>query len=541
MPSQKPPRTAATTSSSARSSPPTRRASPSSRRAAGARSESIAAMAGWRASGRTSSSSSACSATRRGRPGSRPTLRRSLGRGRHVHARNPHRASARPRRSAWLSLRRPARDDPDVTRVPARSAGGRLGPIGDDRDAGADAASRPGRVQGPPLDTENRDDGRVRRDRGVSGGADRVWHPRPNRGTADHGAHGRPRPDLDRPRRRSGLQGARHLVSHDVRGAVHLPANRLPVRVRLRDHLEHRLAAVLRAARGRGYEPELPLLQLRDADDGRLRRSHCRDQPRAIHRDRRGADRSDLSGDGGRHDRRWVGQPPPPGLIFPESGNTEHVTDTHRTLRVALAQVNTTVGDIEGNARLAAEWIARARDAGAQLVVLPEQTITGYPAEDLWLKPHFLSASRRALEGLASDVEGIIALVGYPEHEGATYNSVAVIADGSVQARYRKMLLPNYSVFDEDRYFEPGDGPALIEVNGARLGVTICEDIWYPGPPASIEALAGAGLIVNPSASPYHRGKGIERERMIRDRARETGAAFAVCNLVGGQDELVFD
>ena len=217
------------------------------------------------------------------------------------------------------------------------------------------------------------------------------------------------------------------------------------------------------------------------------------------------------------------------------------MTDTHQTLRVALAQVNTTVGDIEGNARLAAEWIARARDAGAQLVVLPEQTITGYPAEDLWLKPHFLSASRRALEGLASDVEGIIALVGYPEHEGATYNSVAVIADGSVQARYRKMLLPNYSVFDEDRYFEPGDGPALIEVNGARLGVTICEDIWYPGPPASIEALAGAGLIVNPSASPYHRGKGIERERMIRDRARETGAAFAVCNLVGGQDELVFD
>jgi len=217
------------------------------------------------------------------------------------------------------------------------------------------------------------------------------------------------------------------------------------------------------------------------------------------------------------------------------------VTDKHQTLRVALAQVNTTVGDVDGNTRLAAEWIARAHDAGAQLVVLPEQTITGYPAEDLWLKPHFLSAANKALEELAAEVEGIIALVGYPEREGATYNSVAVIADRGIQARYRKCLLPNYSVFDERRYFEAGEGPALIELNGAGVGLTICEDIWYPGPPASVEALAGAGLIVNPSASPYHRGKGIDRERMIRDRARETGAAYAVCNLVGGQDELVFD
>ena len=217
------------------------------------------------------------------------------------------------------------------------------------------------------------------------------------------------------------------------------------------------------------------------------------------------------------------------------------MTDKHQTLRVALAQVNTTVGDVDGNARLAAEWIARAHDAGAQLVVLPEQTITGYPAEDLWLKPHFLSAANKALEELAAEVEGIIALVGYPEREGATYNSVAVIADRGIQARYRKCLLPNYSVFDERRYFEAGEGPSLIELNGAGVGLTICEDIWYPGPPASVEALAGAGLILNPSASPYHRGKGIDRERMIRDRARETGAAYAVCNLVGGQDELVFD
>ena len=217
------------------------------------------------------------------------------------------------------------------------------------------------------------------------------------------------------------------------------------------------------------------------------------------------------------------------------------MTDEPRTLRVALAQVNTTVGDIDGNAGLIGEWIGRARDAGAQVVVFPEQTLTGYPAEDLWLKPHFLDAAERALEGLAAGVEGIVALVGFPEREGATYNSAAVIADGTVRAAYRKMLLPNYSVFDERRYFEPGETPALIEVNGVMVGLTICEDIWYPGPPASVEALAGASLIINPSASPYHHGKGLAREEMIGDRARETGAAFAMCNLVGGQDELVFD
>ncbi|HSF01493.1 MAG TPA: NAD+ synthase [Solirubrobacterales bacterium] len=210
-------------------------------------------------------------------------------------------------------------------------------------------------------------------------------------------------------------------------------------------------------------------------------------------------------------------------------------------LRIGLAQVNPTVGDIEGNARLISTWIDRAREAGAQLVVFPEQTITGYPAEDLWLKPHFLDAAGEAVAELASGVGEIAVLVGFPEHEAATHNSVAVLGDGQVRAVYRKILLPNYGVFDERRYFEPGDAPALIEVAGARVGLTICEDIWYPGPPASVEALAGASLIVNPSASPYHRGRGAYRERLVQDRARETGAAFAVCNLVGGQDELVFD
>jgi NAD+ synthase (glutamine-hydrolysing) len=211
------------------------------------------------------------------------------------------------------------------------------------------------------------------------------------------------------------------------------------------------------------------------------------------------------------------------------------------TLRIALAQVNPTVGDIEGNADLISTWIARAREAGAQLVVFPEQTVTGYPAEDLWLKPHFLTAAGQAVDEIASGVAEIVALVGLPERDAATYNSVAVLGDGRVAAVYRKILLPNYGVFDERRYFEPGDTPALIEIAGARVGLTICEDIWYPGPPASVEALAGASLIANPSASPYHRGRGAYRERLVQERARETGTAFAVCNLVGGQDELVFD
>ena len=217
------------------------------------------------------------------------------------------------------------------------------------------------------------------------------------------------------------------------------------------------------------------------------------------------------------------------------------MADGATTLRIALAQVNVTVGDIEGNAALISKWIANARDRGAQLVVFPEQTVTGYPAEDLWLKAHFLQSARRALDEIATGVDGVTAVVGFPERDAATYNSAAVLAEGAVQAVYRKMLLPNYSVFDERRYFEPGDAPALFEINGFPLGLTICEDIWYPGPPASAEALAGACLIVNPSASPYHRGKGADRERMIQERARETGAAFAMCNLVGGQDELVFD
>jgi NAD+ synthase (glutamine-hydrolysing) len=211
------------------------------------------------------------------------------------------------------------------------------------------------------------------------------------------------------------------------------------------------------------------------------------------------------------------------------------------TLRIALAQVNATVGDVGGNARLVIEWIGRARDEGAQLVLFPELVLSGYPAEDLWLKGHFLDRVGEALHEVAAEVEDIVAVVGFPERAAAIHNAAAVLADGDVRGIYRKMLLPNYGVFDERRYFQPGTTPSVIELNGARIGVTICEDIWFPGAPASIEALSGARLIVNPSASPYHRGKGIARERMVAERTAETAASFAMCNTVGGQDELVFD
>ena len=174
-------------------------------------------------------------------------------------------------------------------------------------------------------------------------------------------------------------------------------------------------------------------------------------------------------------------------------------------------------------------------------MLFPELALTGYPPEDLLLKEHFLQATREAIAELAREAEGIVALVGFPERADDVYNALAVLADGALQAAYRKVELPNYGVFDEQRYFQVGDGGAVLELGDARLGLSICEDIWTPGPPASDEALAGAALILNASASPYHAGKGIERERMLIQRARDNLAAVAFCNLVGGQDELVFD
>jgi NAD+ synthase (glutamine-hydrolysing) len=211
-------------------------------------------------------------------------------------------------------------------------------------------------------------------------------------------------------------------------------------------------------------------------------------------------------------------------------------------VRLALCQMNATVGDIAGNAERIRVGVNAARDAGADLVLFPELALTGYPPEDLLLREHFLRDTDSALRALAREVRGPTAIVGFPEHSSASvYNSAAVLADGAVTAVYRKFHLPNYGVFDERRYFTPGSEPLVVNVGACRVGVTVCEDLWTPGAPASEEAAAGAGLIANISASPYHAGKGTERERLFAERARESNAYVAFCGLVGGQDELVFD
>src|SRR4051794_29242164 len=212
-----------------------------------------------------------------------------------------------------------------------------------------------------------------------------------------------------------------------------------------------------------------------------------------------------------------------------------------RPLRLSLHQLNAKVGDLAGNAAKIKDGLRAAREAGAQLALFPELAITGYPPEDLLLKEHFLRAAREALDEVAADARGIVAVVGFPERAEDVYNAGAVLADGRVQAIYRKVQLPNYGVFDEVRYFQAGRRGALIEVDGVKVGLTICEDIWLPGSPLLEEALAGAELVVNLSASPYDKGKGARREQMLVQRARDNLCAVAFCALVGGQDELVFD
>jgi NAD+ synthase (glutamine-hydrolysing) len=216
-------------------------------------------------------------------------------------------------------------------------------------------------------------------------------------------------------------------------------------------------------------------------------------------------------------------------------------------VRVALAQIDPTVGDVDGNAEKIAEWIARAAGERADLTIFPELCVPGYPAEDLYLKRHFVEAGRRAVEELARGVGDTVVVVGFAEPVGGggdrrhAHNSLAVLSGGRVRTIYRKNRLPNYAVFDEQRYFVPGTEPLTVAVAGTGVGMTICEDLWAEGPPASSEAIEGAELIANPSGSPYHRGKGRERERMFAERATAYGTHLAFCNLVGGQDELVFD
>ena len=211
-------------------------------------------------------------------------------------------------------------------------------------------------------------------------------------------------------------------------------------------------------------------------------------------------------------------------------------------MKIALAQINTTVGDLDGNRDRIVARIAEARAAGADLVVFPELAITGYPPEDLLLRPAFVRAAVEAARQVAQAATDIVALVGAPHAEdGRLYNGCIVCAGGGVKDVYRKRLLPNYGVFDEKRYFEPGTDVGLLEAGGTTLGLTVCEDLWQPGPPAVESSRAGARLLVNLSASPFHVGKDLEREEMFAARARDNGCALVFCNAVGGQDELVFD
>ncbi|HZC31265.1 MAG TPA: NAD+ synthase [Gaiellaceae bacterium] len=210
-------------------------------------------------------------------------------------------------------------------------------------------------------------------------------------------------------------------------------------------------------------------------------------------------------------------------------------------MRIALAQIDPTVGDLDGNRALILERLDEAKSAGADLALFPELAVTGYPPEDLLLRPGFVRAAETSLEQIARAARGIVAVVGTPHFDRDLYNAAAVCAAGEVQALVRKRFLPNYGVFDEFRYFAPGDELFLIELGETLVGATVCEDMWQPGPPATDLALAGAQLLVNISASPFHIGKDREREEMFRTRARDNNAFVAFCNTVGGQDELLFD
>ena len=221
------------------------------------------------------------------------------------------------------------------------------------------------------------------------------------------------------------------------------------------------------------------------------------------------------------------------------------------TLRLALAQLNTTVGDLDGNAALVLEAARAAAAQGADLVAAPELAVTGYPPEDLLLRPAFVADAERALQRLARDADGLPPLVVGALEQGTTprlgsavgplYNTAALLHGGRVVARYRKQRLPNYGVFDEQRYFAPGDEAPLFTIGGAVVGLTVCEDIWYDDGPVGALCAAGAQLVVNINASPFWAGKTAERLGVAAERAREHGATVAYVNQVGGQDELVFD
>ena len=215
-----------------------------------------------------------------------------------------------------------------------------------------------------------------------------------------------------------------------------------------------------------------------------------------------------------------------------------------QSLRIALAQFDFPVGDVDGNASRIIELMHEARDEyGAEVVLFPELAISGYPPEDLLMRPGFLRSCEQALARVAAEAQGIVAVVGWPQSAGAVvYNAASVLREGAIAHTYRKRELPNYAVFDERRYFDvdPDGGNCVFEVNGVQLGLVICEDLWFPEPLAAT-AKAGAELVLVPNASPYERGKHAQRDALLAERSRDTGVAIAYVNTVGGQDAVVFD
>ena len=214
----------------------------------------------------------------------------------------------------------------------------------------------------------------------------------------------------------------------------------------------------------------------------------------------------------------------------------------NKNLRIAIAQINSTVGDIEGNCRKILSNVRDAKQFGAYIVVFPELAVCGYPPEDLLLKPSFTEENLRAIKALAVAIEGITAIVGFVDRtDKELHNSAAIISGGKIKSIYRKMHLPNYSVFDEERYFKEGASPTVFAVGGIKCGVNICEDIWHHGGAAHRQAKKGAQIIFVINASPYYMNKIRERERIVAAQARANKVWVCYTNLVGGQDELVFD
>ena len=212
-----------------------------------------------------------------------------------------------------------------------------------------------------------------------------------------------------------------------------------------------------------------------------------------------------------------------------------------KILRIGLAQMNATVGDFEGNVRKIVDNIERARQRGVGLVAFPELAVPGYPPEDLLFKSAFIEANLRALDEVVRATRGLTAVVGFVDRRDDIFNAAAVVHDGRIAGVYHKHYLPNYGVFDENRYFQAGTETPVFTLGDTTFAVNICEDLWYPTGPTTVQALAGAEVVITINSSPYHRGKGRDRERMVATRAADDVVALAYVNMVGGQDELVFD